>query len=38
MSLGFDTLIIKGKNTTNEAKYALKQYSELNGFMLSSGE
>lgn len=38
MSLGFDTLIIKGKNISNEAKYALKQYSELNGFMLSSGE
>lgn len=38
MSLGFDTLIIKGKNTSNESKYALRQYTELNGFMLSSGE
>lgn len=38
MSLGFDTLIIKGKNTSNEVKYALKQYTEINGFMLSSGE
>ena len=26
MSLGFDTLIIKGKNTTKDDKYALKQY------------
>ncbi len=38
MSLGFDTLIVKGKTTSVEAIYALKQYTELNGFMLSSGE
>lgn len=38
MSIGFDTLIIKGKSTSSELKYSLKQYSELNGFMLSSGE
>lgn len=38
MSLGFDTLIIKGKTTSIEARFALRQYTELNGFMLSSGE
>ncbi len=38
MSLGFDTLIIKGKTTLLESRFALKQYTELNGFMLSSGE
>lgn len=38
MSLGFDTLIVKGKTTSVESIYALKQYTELNGFMLSSGE
>lgn len=38
MSLGFDTLIVKGKSIEVEARYALKQYTELNSFMLSSGE
>lgn len=38
MSLGFDTLIVKGKTTSLENRYALKQYTELSGFMLSTGE
>lgn len=29
MSLGFDTLIIKGKNISNEAKYALSNHPKL---------
>ena len=36
MSLGFDTLIVKGKSIEVEARYALKQYTGLNGFMLSN--
>lgn len=36
MSIGFDTLIIKGKTTLMGKKYALKQYANLNSYFIES--
>lgn len=34
MSIGFDTLIIKGKNTLMGKKYALKDYANINSYFI----
>jgi hypothetical protein len=34
MSLGFDTLIVAGKNTKKGVQYSLKNYGHLTGFSL----
>ena len=34
MSMGFDTLVIKGKTTGKIKKYALKEYANLNNYYI----